>query len=46
MKTQRNYSLLKEQEKTPEEINNEKETQSIDNEFKKLVIKMLTELRQ
>ena len=38
---------MKEQEKIPEKINNETEINNLlDNEFKTLVIKMLTELRK
>ena len=44
---QRNYSQLKEQEKTPEKINNETEISNLsDKEFKILVIKMQTEWRK
>jgi len=39
----RNYSQQKEQEKTPEKINNETEISNLsDNEFKILVIKIQT----
>lgn len=47
MKRQRKYSQLKEQEKTLENINNGIMIISLPkNEFKKLVIKMVTELRK
>lgn len=46
MKRQRKYSQLKEQEKTLENINNGIMIISLPkNEFKKLVIKILTQLR-
>ena len=45
MKRQRNYSQLKEQEKTPGKINNETETNNLPDKWvKALGIKMLTEL--
>ena len=47
MKKQRNYSQLKEQEKSPKRTNNETDLSSLlDPEFKKEVIKMLKELRK
>ena len=46
MKRQRNYSQLKEQEKSPERTNNETElTSLLDSKLKKEVIEILTELR-
>ena len=45
MKRQKNFSQLKEQEKILEKVNNETEKNNLpDEEFKTLVIKMLTEL--
>ena len=45
MKRQRNYSQLKEQEKSPQRINNEAEIPVYwTSEFKRVVIKMLTKL--
>lgn len=45
MKRQRNFSQLKEQEKTPEKPNNEIElTSLLDPKFKKEVMKTLTKL--
>ena len=47
MKKQRNYSQLKEQEKSPEKTNNEIDlTSLLDSEFEKQVIKTLKELRK
>ena len=47
MKKQRNYSQLKEQEKSPERTNNETDLSSLpDPKFKKEVIKMLKEIRK
>ena len=47
MKKQRNYFQLKELEKPPERINNEKDNSSLpDPKFKNEVIKMLKELRK
>ena len=47
MKRQRNYCQLKEQEKSPERINNETEiTSLLDHEFQRVIIKMLTKLRK
>ena len=45
MKKQRNYSQLKEHEKSPERIN-ETDFSLLDPEFKKEVIRMLKELRK
>ena len=45
MKRQRNYSQPKQQEKTPENLNDETEISNLpDKEFKVLVLRMLTEL--
>ena len=47
MKKQRNHSQLKDQENSPERINNETNLSSLlDPEFKKEVIKTLKELRK
>ena len=47
MKRQRNHSQLKEQEKCPERTNNKTEFINLPNpKFKKVIIKMLTELRK
>ena len=47
MKKQRNYSQLKEQEKSPERTNNKIDLASLpDPKFKKEVIKILKELRK
>ena len=47
MKKQRNYSQVKEQEKSPEGTNNETDLSSLpDPDLEKEVIKMLKELRK